>query len=99
MGRELAAGEREAGNTSVRQAKLSATYAHLYPPVTPEVWMPAAEIGAMMLFWRITREGADTGLGDRLLIEEHFEFRGGWTRGTTSDLRTRVSDASLSRPH
>ena len=37
-------------------------------------------------------------LGDRLLPEEHFEFRGGWTRGRTSPLRTRAYDANSVEP-
>jgi hypothetical protein len=50
-----------------------------------------------MLFWHLQLTGV-VRLGERLLAEEHFEFRGGWTRGDTSDLRTRAGDANAAEP-
>jgi hypothetical protein len=76
----------------VRQARLRASYAGLYPSITPEVWIPAAEVGAVILFRRLVEEGR-VALGARLLEEEHFEFRGGWSRGD-EPLRTRAVDAA-----
>ena len=82
---------------SIRDACLKAEFAHLYAPVPPGVWTPAAEVGARMLFWHLQLTGV-VRLGERLLAEEHFEFRGGWTRGDTSDLRTRAGDANAAEP-
>ena len=31
-------------------------------------------------------------------FERHFEFRGGWYRGTETDLRTRASDPAFNGP-
>ena len=82
---------------SIREARLKPQYAHLYPPVAAGVWTPAAEVGARMLFWQVQRSGT-VELGDRLLDGTHFEFRGGWTRGETAALRTRVSDTEAVDP-
>lgn len=82
---------------SIREARLKPEFAHLYPPVSAGVWTPAAEVGARMLFWHLQLTGI-VRLGERLLVEEHFEFRGGWTRGDTSDLRTRAGDANAAEP-
>lgn len=75
---------------SVREARLKPEYADLYPPLSPSAWTAAAEIGAKLLFWHIKSIGALPS-GERLLNNEHFEFRGGWNRGT-GDHRTRVTD-------
>lgn len=83
--------------TSIREARLRPEFGHLYPPVAPNVWTPAAEVGARMLFWHLQLTG-NVRLGDRLLAQEHFEFRGGWTRGETSDLRTRAGDCDVREP-
>jgi len=85
------------GDTGVRMARLRVEFAAQYPALTPGVWMPAAEVGARMLFWHLELVGT-VPLGDRLLPEEHFEFSGGWTRGRTSPLRTRAYDADSVEP-
>lgn len=82
---------------TIREARLRSDYAHLYPPVAAGVWIPAAEVGARMLFWHLQLTGT-LRLGDRLLDSTHFEFRGGWSRGDTSDLRTRMSDEEPKEP-
>jgi len=84
-------------DTEIRMARLRVEFAEHYPPLTPDVWMPAAEVGARMLFWHLELAGT-VPLGDRLLPEEHFEFRGGWVRGRTSPLRTRAYDANAVEP-
>lgn len=78
-------------------AMLRVEFAEVYPPIAPGVWMPAAELGARLLFWHLELEGT-VPLGERLLPEEHFQFRGGWTRGRTSPLRTRAYDANAVEP-
>jgi hypothetical protein len=81
----------------IRMARLRVEFAEHYPPLKPGEWMPAAEVGARMLFWHLELAGTIP-LGDRLLPEEHFEFRGGWTRGGASPLRTRAYDAASVEP-
>ena len=83
--------------TTVRQARLKPEFAGLYPPLTPGVWEPAAEMGARVLLWQLQQKGT-AALGTRLMDERHFEFRGGWSRGTATELRTRVSDPSFNGP-
>lgn len=84
-------------NATTREARLRPEYAHLYPPLDPDVWEPAAEMGAKMLLWQVQQEGPQA-LGRRTLNERHFEFRGGWTRGDETDLRTRANDAAFNGP-
>jgi hypothetical protein len=50
-----------------------------------------------MLFWHLQLTGTVV-LGERLLDTRHFEFRGGWSRGETSDLRTRAGDPDAAEP-
>ena len=83
--------------SAIREARLRAEFAHLYPPVAVGVWTPAAEVGARMLFWHLQLTGT-VRLGERLLDQSHFEFRGGWTRGETSDLRTRAGACEAREP-
>jgi hypothetical protein len=75
----------------VRKVRLKAEFAHLYPPLDPGVWLPAAEASAKILFYRLSTEGPEA-LARRLLDDPHFEFRGGWTRGGTPPVRTRATD-------
>jgi hypothetical protein len=84
-------------DSMARQARLKPQFAQLYPPLTPDVWEPAAEIGARVLLWQLQQQGT-AALGSRLLDARHFEFRGGWSRGAETDLRTRVSDPAFKGP-
>ena len=84
-------------DSTARQARLKPEFAGLYPPLTPDVWEPAAEMGARVLLWQVQQQGT-AALGMRLLDEAHFEFRGGWFRGTETDLRTRVCDPAFNGP-
>lgn len=74
----------------MREARLRREYAALYPNLSPGEWLPAADVGAKMLLWQL-RTGRPPRLGERLLSNAHFEFRGGEERGLTP-LRTRTSD-------
>jgi hypothetical protein len=74
-----------------REAKLLAEYAHLYPGVPAGVWMPAADLGAALLLAHLQLSVLPR-LGNRLLDEQHFEFRGGGIRGPESDERTRSGE-------
>src|SRR5688500_6458157 len=84
-------------DSTARQARLKPEFAGLYPPLTPDVWEPAAEIGARVLLWQVQQRGT-AALGMRLLDERHFEFRGGWFRGSETELRTRVCDPAFNGP-
>jgi len=84
-------------DTTIRMARLRAEFAHLYPPIQADVWVPAAELGARILFWHLEMAG-QIPLAERLLDERHFEFAGGWTRGDDNALRTRVADADSVEP-
>jgi hypothetical protein len=80
-----------------REAMLKPEFADLYPPLVAGLWETAAEMGAKVLLWQVQQQGTDA-LNSRILAEEHFEFRGGWYRGTETDLRTRASDPAFNGP-
>ena len=78
---------------AVREARLRPEWAHVYPGLEPGVWMVAAQLVPLVLrhrlhdqpTWEFTR---------RILVDEHFEFRGGRKRdGSWSGVLTRVEDA------
>jgi hypothetical protein len=71
----------------IREARLRPEVAYLYPGIPAGVWLPASELGAKMLMLHL-RAPASPNLGNRLLDDRHFEFRGGVARGETT-LRTR----------
>lgn len=78
-------------NGTIREARLRPEYASLYPGVQPDVWMPASAIGQQLLLWHLTAPA--TPQGERLMAEEHFEFRGGLRRvGSWINMRTRLAD-------
>ncbi len=77
---------------TIREARLLPEYASLYPGVQPDVWMPASAIGQQLLLWHLTAPAMPQ--GDRLMAEEHFEFRGGQKRvGSWINMRTRLVDS------
>lgn len=69
----------------MREARLKAEFAELYPEIEPGVWYPAAMISARRLA-RI-RSAGDAGSLSRVLDEQHFEFRGDRPR---LDIRNRT---------
>lgn len=78
---------------AVREARLRPEWADLYPGVRPEVWHVAAELVPRVLrlrlqsqrTWEFTR---------RILVEDHFEFRGGRPRDAAwTGVLSRVEDA------
>ena len=75
---------------SIREARLRPEYADLYPGIKPGVWLPATAIGQQLLLWHLA--SAKTPQGDRLMGDNHFEFRGGHPRGPTNGTRTRAGD-------
>ena len=61
-----------------REARLRPEFADLYPVLQPGVWMTASDIGRQLLLWHLAT--ARSPRGERLISEEHFEFRGGGRR-------------------
>jgi hypothetical protein len=82
---------------TAREARLKPEYAERYPQLEAGVWETAAEIGAKVLLWQVQQQGT-AALASRILDEDHFEFRGGWYRGGSTELRTRASDPAFNGP-
>ena len=61
-----------------REARLRPEHAELYPVLPPGVWLSASEIGRQLLLWHLATARAPE--AERLISEEHFEFRGGERR-------------------
>ena len=79
-----------------REARLRPEFDYLYPDVEPGVWHPVEILinrVVTMLYGDRSRAGVIT--GERLLRDDHFEFRGTSPRpaGLPPDL-SRLSDAS-----
>jgi hypothetical protein len=75
---------------NIREARLRPEYASLYPGVEPGVWLPATTVGQKLLLWHLAT--SVTPQGERLMAEEHFEFRGGPGAANRNGARTRASD-------
>jgi hypothetical protein len=80
-----------------REARLQPEHALFYPGVPVGEWMSAAVLADRILAGRLLR-GACSALQGRVLMEEHFEFRGGDTgrRGEREGFRSRRGGALLS---
>jgi len=77
---------------SIREARLRPQYASLYPALEAGTWQPASAIGRQLLLWHLTASTPPE--GERLMSEEHFEFRGGRPRDASwSGVLSRVEDA------
>jgi hypothetical protein len=76
---------------SIREARLRPQYASLYPALEAGTWQPASAIGRQLLLWHLTASIPPE--GERLMSEEHFEFRGGTRRHEAqAGARTRHAD-------
>jgi hypothetical protein len=75
-----------------REARLRPEWSDLYPGVEPGVWHVAAELVPQVLRHRL--EGRPTWeFTRRILLDEHFEFRGGHPRDLSwTGILTRVED-------
>jgi hypothetical protein len=79
-----------------REARLRPEFDYLYPDIEPDTWQPVELLinrVVTMLYGDRSRSGVIT--GERLLRDDHFEFRGSSPRpaGLPADL-SRLSDAS-----
>jgi len=77
--------------STIREARLKPEFASLYPGLKPGIWMAASVIGQQLLLWHLTAPA--TPQGERLISEEHFEFRGG-AEPSRGDGRERAADDS-----
>ena len=86
--------KRESGaHDRPREARLRAASAHLYPGITPEVWIQAATMSDIIWARRLQRAEGSEHLGGRVLDPEHFEFRhGGDPPPEPAELRRRTTD-------
>lgn len=75
---------------NIREARLRPEYASLYPGLEPDVWLPATTVGQKLLLWHLATSA--TPQGERLMQEEHFEFRGGPGAESRNGARTRAED-------
>jgi ribosomal-protein-alanine N-acetyltransferase len=62
--------------SGMREARLRPEFADLYPTLTPGQWEPAARVAEVVLARLLLLEISEAPLHDRVLDEEHFEFRG-----------------------
>ena len=81
----------------MREARLRPEFAHLYPTLTPGQWEPAARVAEVVLARLLLLEISEAPIQDRVLNEEHFEFRGetpdGAPRGPKSSRASDKGDA------
>ena len=82
----------------LRRAKLKSEFGSLYPELPAEHWVPALQL-VIRRAERIWRErGAQALIGDRLLPDEHFDFKGGRRRASAWRIQTeRLSDSRSNR--
>ena len=78
---------------AVREARLRPEWAHLYPGLEAGVWVVAAQLVPLVLRHRL-QDQPTWEFTERILVDDHFEFRGGRSRDSTwSGILTRVEDA------
>ena len=78
---------------AVREARLRPEWADLYPGMQPNVWHVAAELVPHVLRHRM-QDGRTWEFTRRILMDDHFEFRGGRPRDATwTGVLSRVEDA------
>ncbi len=78
--------------SGMREARLRAEFADLYPTLTPGQWEPAARVAEVVLARLLLLEISEAPLHDRVLTEEHFEFRGETPDGAPRHSHSRVAD-------
>ncbi len=78
---------------AVREARLRPEWADQYPGVRPDIWHVAAELVPRVLRYMLQRQ-RNWEFTRRILLDEHFEFRGGRPRDETwTGVLSRVEDA------
>ncbi len=61
----------------IREARLRPDYVALYPDLAPGVWVPASTLAEFVLERGLYQRRTGSPSQSRLLLESHFEFRGG----------------------
>jgi hypothetical protein len=61
----------------IREARLRPEYVALYPDLSPGVWVPAGTLTEFVLERGLYQRRTGSPSESRLLLESHFEFRGG----------------------
>ena len=82
------------GQPEAREARLRPEFASLYPGLEPGTWQDAADLGDQMLSEHLLQPSPGYMLSERILAEEHFEFRGDH-RGRPRIARTRRTDPAI----
>jgi hypothetical protein len=78
---------------AVREARLRPEWADRYPGIPADVWHVAAQLVPIVLRHRLQGRSSWE-FAERILVDEHFEFRGGRPRDETwGGIPTRVEDA------
>jgi hypothetical protein len=75
---------------NVREARLKEEFAVEYPGISPEVWIPVAELARKLI--ERHQSGRKAGRFTRTFDPTHFEFRGGSTEPRARGARTRTTD-------
>lgn len=63
-----------------REARLYPQFAHLYPDLRAGEWVSAATMADRVLAGSLIR-GGESAIRGRVLLDAHFEFRGGESEG------------------
>ena len=61
----------------LREGRLRPEFAFLYPDLTPGIWVPACVLTEFVLERGLYQRRTGSPAKQRLLREEHFDFRGG----------------------
>lgn len=78
---------------AIREARLRSEWADLYPSIAADVWHVAAQLVPVVLRYRL-HDRQSWEFAERILLEEHFEFRGGKPRDATwGGILSRVEDS------
>jgi hypothetical protein len=79
----------------MREARLRPEFAPVYPDLEPGTWQDAAVLAEHVLSEHLLRPGPGYMLSDRVLANEHFEFRGGDSHARPRIARTRRTDPPI----
>jgi hypothetical protein len=77
----------------IRQALLKPAFSHLYPGIAANEWLPAGVMMDLVLALRLRAHSKVPLTRDRALNDEHFEFRGVTSSGTTDAAREARQEA------
>jgi hypothetical protein len=77
---------------AIRRARLRPEYAQLYPRIASGLWL-SARVAAQAVRRGLIHSKVHEATGQRLLPDEHFDFRGGRSEPRSrTDRRTRATD-------